>query len=209
MRPLIFRVLQSLIILFITLVVLALVQSLARAAESPVKVRFAYSQWVQGTVQESPLDPDGSYVEEGLQPVGKTEIELIFWQRLGVSQVWQKLHRTIETDGGNRLEETAMQESTNLTLYALSVEDYGFNFMFGYGMGQADYNYSINGVSQEDHKLHYDMPLTRSFGGLEVTLERVGIRFEIVRTEARKEHGGTESVLRNSARYLTFFIPFN
>lgn len=181
----------------------------AGAAEPPVLFRFYYSTWLQGTVEKSPADPTGAYSKEGPRPATKGDLEMIAWGHVGLSYSRQIVRRRFETAPGQMLEEFSLQETYNLTLYARHSTHDAFNLFAGGGAGQADYQYKLNGVRQDDPALDKHLPIQRWFAGVEYTFDRIGVRVEYIRVQGSHEAGGRKDELAQRFGYLSLYIPFN
>ena len=185
-------------------------------AEPSVFARLYWSSWMTGQVQQSPADPQGLFREsDGLTGNIKAELEAIFLQRLGVSFSRQKMEREFHDPMGVcasppcLVNERAVHESLNLTLYARQVTHDQFNLFAGGGAGYVDYNYSIDGVSQSQGEVFSNMSLARWFAGFEYTFDRIGFRVEVSRATAGKSVLGQSADLSETFRYLTLVVPLN
>lgn len=171
-------------------------------------MRYSYSHWVTAEVTKSPFDPNGNYASKPPLQARKSEVELIFFQRVGLSQSWMKTLRG-DTTGGVGWEETTLQEASNLTLYAFPSRHNDINFHLGLGVGRVQYDYQVDGVSQVVKGLNDKLSLKRRFLGFEYTFERLGLRIEFVRVRAENSQGGQTVQLHQNFRFFTLYIPFN
>jgi hypothetical protein len=191
----------------------------AAAQESSAYYRFYYSSWMQGRVEKSPLDPSGALTDERkLTQNIKAELEVILAGHFGLSFSRQKLHRGFRDEAGAipactappcSVEENAVQQSLNLTLYARAVEHDKFNLFLGGGTGSADYSYAVDGVDLSDPELHDGQSLARWFAGMEYSFERIGFRLEASTVRASKSFQGRDTELEETFQYFTVFIPLN
>lgn len=212
---------RSILLLLLVLPSLASLpsQASAQAGDSPVMFRFYYSSWMSGKVEASPADPAGVLKDEArLNQNLKSELEAIFLGHVGLSFSRLKMHRDyLDTRGLTAgcagiscfVDENAVHETFNLTLYGREVEHDKFNLFLGAGGGKADYDYSIDGARQVNDDLYKDMSVERTFAGVEYSFQRIGFRLEISRVRASKTFQGTEAVLEETFQYFTVFIPLN
>lgn len=203
-------------LLLLSLLGLALLAPSARAQDPSVLVRLYWSSWMTGEVQHSPADPLGMQREaHTLTGNIKSDAELIFLQRLGVSFSRQKMERKyfdLALTCANppcRVDESAVHESLNLTLYGRRVTHDQFNLFAGGGAGYLDYNYAIDGIPQANGDVYSNMSLARWFAGFEYTFERIGFRVEVSRVTAGKSVPGQTADVAETFRYLTLVIPLN
>jgi len=206
---------RSACIALIALCALSALPTGARA-EPGVFARLYWSSWMTGQVQHSPADPQGLFREsDTLTGNIKAELEAIFLQRLGVSFSRQKMERAyvdplaVCATPPCLINERAVHESLNLTLYAREVTHDQFNLFAGGGAGYVDYNYWINGASQSQGELFSNQSMGRWFAGFEYTFDRIGFRVEISRATAGKSVLGQSAELAETFRYLTLVIPLN
>lgn len=189
----------------------------ARHNQKNVWYRLYYSHWMTGEILESPADTAGAYQDEfGLTQNIQTQFEMIFLRHVGLSYSRLRMNRKYDDAAGAitgcatppcAVEESALHQMLNLTLYAREV-DYGkFNLFVGGGSGGVDYQWSVDGVRQENEDLHKNMGVSRTFVGFEYSFERIGFRVEFSRIRAFKEFQGQESIMEESFQYLTVFIP--
>ena len=191
----------------------------ARGQEPSVFVRLYYSSWMLGKVRTSPLDPQGALTEEErLTQNPKAELEAIVLGHLGISFSRQKLHRGFQdTDGVTTgcatapcvVEENAVHEALNLTLYGRRVAHDQFNLFIGGGAGKLDYDFSSDGTRLDEAERHKEMSLSRWFTGVEYSFDRIGFRLEWSRARARKSFQDQQAELDETFQYLTVFIPLN
>jgi hypothetical protein len=195
---------------------LCLLAAPAYAQEPSVFVRLYWSSWMTGEVQHSPADPQGLFRQsDTLTGNIKSELEAIFLQHLGVSFSRQKMerHYTDPNAGCGTppcvINEEAVHQSLNLTLYARQVAHDQFNLFAGGGAGYLDYNYGLNGVTQTQSEVYNNMSLARWFAGFEYTFQRIGFRVEVSRVTGNKAVLGQSADIAETFRYLTLVIPLN
>ena len=176
-------------------------------AESNALLRFYYSNWISGSAFKSPYDPVGTHAGDAMQPLVKGEAELIVFKRVGVSYARQKVGRTY-AENGISVEEYSLQTFTNLTLYLVPSQHNAFNLFAGYGGGQGDFRVYLNRFEQVDY-LYENIPLTRRFGGMEYTMERIGFRLELNAIRGEKSEAGRRALVDQRLGYFTVYIPFN
>lgn len=192
----------------------------AVAQEDPsVFFRFYYSSWMDGEVAKSPLDPNGVFTgDQGLKKNRKTELELIFWGRVGLSGSRYYLNRQFtDQTGGTAIcatppcdvTENGIFQTYNLTLYGSDVSHDQFNFFAGAGSGNGNYEYYLDGVLQDKGGLFTNLSTKRYFVGFQYTYQRIGFRFEINRITASKTFQGETAEVEETLKYLTVFIPLN
>lgn len=191
----------------------------ARGQEPSVFVRLYYSSWMLGKVRVSPLDPQGALTEtQRLTQNPKAELEAIFLGRFGISFSRQKLHRGFQDTAGVTtgcatapcvVEENAVHEAFNLTLYGRRVAHDQFNLFIGGGAGKVDYDFSSDGTRLDEAERHKEMSLSRWFAGVEYSFDRIGFRLEWSRARARKSFQDQQAELDETFQYLTVFIPLN
>lgn len=191
----------------------------ARAAEPETYARLYYSSWMTGRVPYSPADPDGAY--QGGEPLHqnpKSELEVIFLQRLGLSYSRQKLQRTfLGAPGlvpgclaaGCTVVEEALEQSFNATLYGRAVRHDSFNLFLGGGSGTLNYGYAVDGAEQTAGELYHGMSLSRWFWGFEYSFERMGFRVDFSHMSASKSLPGASAQLAENRSQISFFIPLN
>lgn len=186
---------------------------------SSVLVRFYYSSWMDGKVDKSPLDPTGFFAaDKTLAGNAKSELELIFFQHLGVSYSRQKLRRAFVDEFGNSaicaappcfVQESGDFKTINFTLYAFEAGGDSFNLFIGGGSGSGDYFLDLNGQPQAPREVFKDLSVTRAFSGLEYAFERIGFRIEFSKLRAEKSVGIETAEIEESRQHLIVFIPFN
>ncbi|MBI4081323.1 MAG: hypothetical protein HY423_01805 [Candidatus Lambdaproteobacteria bacterium] len=192
------------------LLLLLLLATSTPAAEQGTLYRIYYAPLVQGTVAESPLDPDGAYKAKPVSDGPKAAIEALFFRRLGLSGTRQTMSRKFTDSAGLEREETAVHLSLDLTLYAVESRHNGFNAFLGTGQGIVEsYKFKIDGIRQDDSSLYRNIAMTRLFAGIEYTFDRVGVRLEGAQIQARKEKAAGKAVLDERLYNLTFYIPLN
>jgi len=190
---------------------LALLLCLPQAVRAQVapQLRLYYAPFATGSVSKSPLDPDGTHSGEGIDRATKGAIELILWRRIGIGGTRQVVGREF-TVGGSTYEETSVQYSADLTLYVFENRPDAFNLFIGGGQGAVErYRFKIDGVRQDttNPSLYRNMPLTRTFGGIEYTWQRIGMRLETSRIAASRTVEGEKASIEQSIVNLTFYIP--
>ena len=178
-----------------------------QAEEPSVLMRFYYSNWVSGSVLKSPHDPSGVHADAPLENLVKGEAELIFFKHVGLGYGRQKIGRLYQNAGVNTTE-FALQTYGSLTLYATESRHFGFNMFAGRSWGSADFEVTLNGVPQED-VFYENIPILRTFGGFEYTLDRIGFRLEAMRVQGEKNEGGRIAEISQRLGYFTIYIPFN
>lgn len=194
--------------LALTLFTLAIVAATARA-DGNLLLRFYYSPYAAGTIGESPADPKGDKKGEPVDSTWKGDLELILWGHLGVSGSRQNVLRDFEA-GGQPVHEEWVQYSYNLSLYLRKAGYNRFNLFAGAGTGQVEkYRYSVDGIRLDTRKRHTSMPLTRVFGGVDYTFERIGFRYEYSAVEVEKETPGFTDRIQQAYHHVGIFIPFN
>jgi hypothetical protein len=114
-------------------------------------------------------------------------------------------------NAGQTMQEDWEQHLFNLTLYLREAGHDRFNLYAGGGSGALDaYRWSVDGVRQDDPLRHRNMPLTRAFGGVDYTFERIGFRLEYSQVDADKKSAGLGTDrMRQTYRQFIVFIPFN
>jgi hypothetical protein len=187
---------------------LAIVATTAHA-DGNVLLRFYYSPYAAGTIRESPADPQGDKKGEVVDSTWKGDLEVILWGRLGISGSRQNVLRDFEA-GGQPVHEEWVQYSYNLTLYLREAGYNRFNLFAGAGTGQVEkYRYSVDGTRLDTRKRHTNLPLTRAFGGVDYTFERIGLRYEYSAVEVEKETPGFTDRIKQAYHHIGIFIPFN
>ena len=190
----------------------------ARAADPDVLGRLYYSSWMTGRIQQSPADPQGQFADSNRVTGNiKSEIEAIFLQRVGLSYSRQRVERQFTDPAGLtgcgtppcRVQERALQQSLNLTLYGRAVTHNKFNLFAGGGAGTATYEFLLNEVPQTSGDLYNGLSLSRWFYGVEYTFDRIGFRLEVSNVSAHKTVLNQTARLDESFRYLTLVIPLN
>jgi len=204
---------------FVLLFALTLPFTAVAQEDASVFVRFYYSNWMDGEMAKSPLDPNGAFTgDQAVNGNRKAEIELIFWQHVGLSGSKYYLSRHFSDQTGDTaicttppcdVIESGIFQTYNLTLYANAVSHGQFNFFAGAGKGSGDYDYFLNGMRQDKGELFSSMATKRYFLGIEYTYDRIGFRVEINRLSASKTFGGETAEIEETMRYLTVFIPLN
>jgi hypothetical protein len=53
------------------------------------------------------------------------------------------------------------------------------------------------------------MPLSRAFGGIDYTFERIGFRYEYSVVDVEKDTAGFKDKINQTYQHIGFFIPFN
>lgn len=191
----------------------------AAAREPDTFGRFYYSSWMTGRVPHSPADPTGAYnAGEPLAQNPRTELEVIFLRRLGLSYSRQKLQRAFDGApadvpgclvAGCKVNEESVEQSFNLTLYGRQVAHDSFNLFLGGGSGYLNYKYTVDGVEQTQGDLYHGMALSRWFWGFEYTFQRMGFRVDFSRMTASKSLPGQRAELAENRTQLSFIIPLN
>lgn len=186
-------------------------------AEPPALFRFYYSQWFTGRLNATPADPTGEFSDRSAASHARGDLEVILFQRVGLSFTRQKVDREYTDDRGIApgctapcaVDEASLQRFYNLTLYAWPSRHGAFNLFAGGGRGSADYQLKVDGVPQDDSELHGSIPLRRWYGGVEYTFERIGFRLELMRVLGEEEKAGQRAEIDQTFQYLTVYIPFN
>lgn len=194
----------------------------AQGQEPDTFVRLYYSSWMDGEVEQSPADPQGRFTDgAALSENPQVGLEVIFLRRLGVSFARQKLLRGFQDATGTvagcaappcQIEEHALLQSVNLTLYGREVAHNQFNLFLGGGAGDLDYEYSVDGVRQTNGELYDNLSLSRWFLGIEYTFDRIGFRLEISQASASKsipQASPATADVEGAFQYLTLVIPLN
>jgi hypothetical protein len=178
-------------------------------ADGNALLRFYYSPYAVGAVSESPADPKGDKKNEAVDSTWKGDLELILWGHLGLSGSRQNVLRDFEVTGVPVHEEW-VQYSYNLALYLRAAGYNKFNLYAGAGTGQVEkYRYSVDKQRLDTRRRHMSMPLTRTFGGIDYTFERIGFRYEYSAVDVEKETPGFKDKLNQTYQHIGFFIPFN
>ena len=179
-------------------------------AESNTLLRFYYSPYAVGTIARSPADPNGDKKSEAVDNTWKGDLEVILWRRLGISASRQYVSRDFDNAAGQAVHEEWVQYSYNLALYLREANHNKFNVYAGGGTGQIEkYKFSFDNVRQNDPKRHVNMPLSRVFGGIDYTFERIGFRYEYSVVDVEKDTMGFKDKLIQTYQHIGFFIPFN
>jgi hypothetical protein len=189
---------------------LLLLSAAAVRAESNTLLRFYYSPNAMGTISKSPADPNGDKKSEAVDSTWKGDLELILWRRLGLSASRQNVLRDFDNAAGQAVHEEWVQYSYNLALYLREVNHYKFNLYAGGGTGVVEkYRYSFDKVRQNTRARDQNMPLSRAFGGIDYTFERIGFRYEYSVVDVEKDTAGFKDKLDQTYQHIGFFIPFN
>jgi hypothetical protein len=179
-------------------------------ADGDALLRFYYSPWAVGTINKSPADPTGADKSQHTDSTWKGDLELILWGHLGLGGSRQNVLREFENAAKQQVHEEWVQYSYNATLYLRRAGYNKFNLFAGGGEGQVEkYHFSINKVRMNTTARDNNMPLTRVFGGIDYTFERIGFRYEYSKVEVEKDTPGFKDKLSQSYQHIGFFIPFN
>ena len=179
-------------------------------ADGDALLRFYYSPYAAGTIGKSPADPSGKAKSEGVDSTWKGDLELILWGHLGLGGSRQDVLRDFENTAHQSIHEEWVQYSYNATLYLRRAGYNKFNLFAGAGEGQVEkYHYSVDKVRMNTPKRDNNMPLTRTFGGIDYTFERIGFRYEYSRVEVEKDTPGFKDKIGQTYQHIGFFIPFN
>jgi hypothetical protein len=179
-------------------------------ADGNALLRFYYSPQSVGTIQKSPADPRGKDSDEPVDSTWKGDLELILWGHLGLSASRQNVLREFNNSADQKIQEEWVQFSYNLSLYLREAGYNRFNFYAGAGTGQVEkYRYSVDDVRMDTRQRHVSMPLSRTFGGIDYTFERIGFRYEYNVVEVEKDSPGFKDNISQTYQHIGFFIPFN
>lgn len=180
----------------------------ASPAQARTWFRASYSPLFNGSVQKSPLDPSGKQSGQEVR-APKGEVEMIVWDRLGIQATRQEVARGYKS-GGRKYDEKSVQLSVNLALYAFESGHMQSNWFAGLGTGVVEtYKFKVDGVFQQDTKLHNDIPLQRTFVGWEYTWDRVGMKIELSQVQASQTVKDQDVEIQQRFANLAFFIPLN
>jgi hypothetical protein len=180
-------------------------------AQEPPRFQFRlyYSPLFSSHIEKTPFDGSGRYDAEPADTAQKIEAEIIMFRYFGVSAARIPFYRDFKADG-ETVNEHAEEQFFSIALYATEVRHDSWNVFIGTGWGEvAQYQFKVDGVRQDTAPLHRNIPLTRLYGGLEYTWERLGVRLEYNRITGENESEGQKAKLDQTFQYLTFFIPFN
>jgi hypothetical protein len=137
-------------------------------------------------------------------------LELIFFRRIGLA-VAQDIESRHSSDGaGNDLKERWTNSYASLTAYLREAGRGRWNVFLGASSGTVDrYVALVNGAGSAPTDPARNLPLTRTFGGLELVFQRIGFRAQVVRSEAADMVSGQKLALNQTLQVLSVFIPFN
>jgi len=179
-------------------------------ADGNALLRFYYSPYAVGSIGKSPADPNGDATSEAVNSTWKGDLELILWGHLGLSGSRQNVLRDYENSAKQQVHEEWVQYSYNLALYLRQAGYNRFNIYAGGGAGAVEkYRYSIDKVRMDTRRRDMAMPLTRTFGGIDYTFERIGFRYEYSVVDVQKDTPGFKDKISQTYQHLGFFIPFN
>jgi hypothetical protein len=179
-------------------------------ADGNALLRFYYSPYAVGSIGKSPADPKGDVKSEAVDSTWKGDLELILWGHLGLSGSRQNVLRDFENSANQQVHEEWVQYSYNLALYLREAGYNRFNLYAGAGTGQVEkYRFSFDKVRLDTRRRHTSMPLSRAFGGLDYTFERIGFRYEYSAVDVEKDTPGFKDKISQAYQHIGFFIPFN
>src|SRR5262249_5010832 len=153
-----------------------------------VLLRFYYSPEAASVIHSSPADPKGKDSDQAADSTWKGDLELIFWGRLGLGASRQNVLREFDNSAGQKIQQEWEQFSYNATLSLREAGYNRFNVFAGAGSGQVEkYKYSVDDVRMDTRRRHMAMPLSRTFGGIDYTFERIGFRYEYNSVQVEKD----------------------
>lgn len=169
--------------------------------------RLYYAYNTTGNLSFSPADPSRAFSGTPITCANKSELEVLLWGHLGLGIARQPWERQF-LNGANVVDEQAEEWSSHATLYLRAASHNRFNAFLGAGQGHVErYQQRINGLVQTNPANFSQMPINRTFFGIEYTWERIGMRLEWSAVKAIP--AGVAPAYEYHMQQLVLFIPLN
>jgi hypothetical protein len=175
----------------------------------PLQLRLYVNALTAGKITKTPADPNGTFSGNSFGSNGAT-LEFIILRHAGlsVSQQFEERHTT--SPAGVDTKEDWVNTYYSLTAYVFATGHGRGNIFAGYSTGTVDrYTEKQAGMTVPPFNPARNLPLTRTFAGLDYTFNRIGFRAEWVQSEAADKISGQKVNLNQMLQVLSVYIPFN